>query len=80
MPYALIRDFLPAELVVIVDVKKVTKVEAPSGDEITTNVYVAEAEVVETLKSDRTPTPEKRKIVIVGSTIPESSAIWKPIE
>lgn len=69
-----------AALVVIVDVKKVTKVEVATGDDQTSNVYVAEAEVLQTLKSDHSPTPEKRKIAIVGSTIPMSSAVWEPIE
>lgn len=67
-------------LVVIVEVKKVTKVEVATGDGQVSNVYVAEAEVLQTLKSDYNPTPEKRKIAIVGSTIPNSSAVWGPIE
>lgn len=70
-----------AALVVIIDVKKVTKVEVSTGDAgQTSDVYVAEADVLQTLKSDRTPTPEKRKIAVVGSTIPRSSAALKPIE
>ena len=32
------------------------------------------------IKSDLSPIPEKRKIAIVGSTIPLSSAVWEPIE
>ncbi len=62
------------------EVKNVTKVEVSTGDNQTSNVYVAEAEVLQTLKSDHNPTPEKRKIAIVGSTIPNSSAVWEPIE
>ena len=79
--FAPIKDFYDgAALVVIVEVKKVTKVEVSTGDDQTSNVYVAEAEVLQTLKSDHHPTPEKRKIAIVGSTIPMSSAVWEPIE
>jgi hypothetical protein len=70
-----------AALVVIVEVKKVTKVEVSTGAAgQTSEVYVAEAEVLQTLKSDHTPTPEKRKIAVVGSTIPRSSAAMRPIE
>lgn len=76
-----IKDFYDgAELVVVVDVKKVTKVEVSTGAGRVSNVYVAEAEVLRTLKSDRSPVPEKRRIAIVGSTIPMSSAVWEPIE
>ena len=76
-----IRDFFDrAALVAVVDVKKVTKVEVSTGHEHISNVYVAEAEVEQTLKSDESPTPDKRKIAIVGSTIPMSSAVWRPIE
>ena len=79
--FAPIKDFYDgAELVVIVEVKKVTKVEVATGDDQTSNVYVAEAEILQTLKFDHSPTPEKRKIAIVGSTIPMSSAVWEPIE
>jgi hypothetical protein len=75
-----IKDFYGgAALVVVVDVKKVTKVEVSTGDDQVSDVYVAEAVVLQTLKSDHTPTPEKRKIAIVGSTIPVSSAVWEPI-
>ena len=69
-----------AALVAVVDVKKVTRVEVSTGKGQTSDVYVAEAEVLQTLKSDHDPTPEKRKIAIVGSTIPMSSAVWRPIE
>jgi hypothetical protein len=76
-----IKDFYDgAALVVIIEVKNVTKVEVSTGDDQTSDVYVAEAEVLQTLKSDHNPTPEKRKIAIVGSTIPMSSAVWEPIE
>ncbi|MES2661162.1 MAG: hypothetical protein V4689_21250 [Verrucomicrobiota bacterium] len=79
--FAPTKDFYDrAALVVIVDVKKVTKVEVSTGDGQSSDVYVAEAEVLQTLKSDHNPTPEKRKIAIVGSTIPMSSAVWEPIE
>jgi hypothetical protein len=79
--FAPIKDFLNrAGLVVIVDVKKVTEVTVSTGDGQTTKIYVAEAEVAQTLKSDVTPTPSKRRIAIVGSTIPMSSAVWTPIE
>lgn len=64
----------------IVDVKKVTKVSVPTGEGQSSDVYVAEAEVEQTLKSNYNPTPEKRKIAIVGSTIPQSSAVSEPIE
>ena len=69
-----------AALVVILDVKKVTKVEVSTGDDQTSDVYVAEVEVLQTLKSDYNPTPKKRTIAVVGSTIPNSSAVWRPIE
>ena len=79
--FAPIKDFYDgAVLVVILEVKKVTNVEVATGDDQTSNVYVAEAEILQTLKSDHSPTPEKRKIAIVGSTIPMSSAVWEPIE
>ena len=69
-----------AALVAIVEVQKVTQVEVATGGDQTSIVYVAEAEVLQTLKSDLSPIPEKRKIAIVGSTIPLSSAVWEPIE
>lgn len=76
-----IKDFFDgAALVVVVDVKKVTKVEIPTGGNQIANVYVAEAEVLQTLKTDHWPTPKNRKIAIIGSTIPRSSAVWQPIE
>ncbi|WP_038169602.1 hypothetical protein [Verrucomicrobium sp. BvORR106] len=79
--FAPIKDFLDrAGLVVVVDVKKVTEVTVPTGDDQASKIYVAEAEVLQTLKSDVSPTPNKRKIAIVGSTIPMSSAVWTPIE
>lgn len=68
-----------AALVVVVDVKKVTEVTVSTGNDLTSIVYVAEADVLQTLKSDHTPTPLHRKIAIVGSTIPMSSAVWQPI-
>ncbi len=76
-----VKDFYDSSaLVVIMDVKKVTQVEVPTGDDQTSIVYVAAAEVLETIKSDQNPTPENRKIALVGSTIPRSSAVWEPIE
>ena len=79
--FAPVKDFFNhAALVVIVDVKKVTEVVVSTGENQTSNVYVAEAEVLQTLKSDHTPTPEKRRIAIVSSTIPMSSAVWEPIK
>ena len=76
-----IKDFVDhSALVVIVDVKRVSKVEVSTEPHQMSIVYVAEADVLQTLKSDCRPIPEKRKIAIVGSTIPMSSAVWKPIE
>ncbi len=76
-----VKDFYDgASLVAIVDVIKVTTVEVPTGAGQETHVYVAEAEVLQTLKSDLSPIPEKRRIVIVGSSIPLSSAAWRPLE
>lgn len=69
-----------ASLVAVVDVNKVTKVDVATGDNTHSSVFVAEAQVLETLKSDISPVPEKRRIAIVGSTIPNSSAVWRPIE
>ena len=76
-----IKDFYDgAALVAVVDMKKVTRVEVSTGKGQTSDVYVAEAEVLQTLKSDLNPAPEKRTIAIVASTIPSSSAVWRPIE
>lgn len=69
-----------AVLVAVVEIKTVTEVTVPTGEYQTSNVYVAEADVVQTIKSDYSPIPEKRKIAIVGSTIPMSSAVWEPIK
>lgn len=69
-----------ATLVAVIEVKKVTKVVVSTGEGQTSDVYVAEAEVLQTLKSDITPIPQKRTIAVVGSTIPMSSAVWRPIE
>ena len=69
-----------ADLVAVVRVNKVTKVVVPTGGNQTSDVYVAEAEVLQTLKSDLMPVKENRKIAIVGSTIPMSSAVWEPIK
>ncbi len=76
-----VKDFYDgASLVAIIDVQKVDKIEVSTGDEQETDVYVAEAEVLQTLKSDLSPTPENRRIAIVGSTIPRSSAVWQPLK
>ncbi len=69
-----------ANLVAIVEVKTVTVIEVQTGDHETSKVYVAEAEVLQALKSDLSPSPLKRRIAIVGSTIEMSSAVWRPIE
>jgi hypothetical protein len=69
-----------AHLVAVVDVTEVTRVDVSTGEGQLTCVYVAEAVVEETIKSDRYPVPRTRKIAIVGSTIPYSSAVYKPIE
>ncbi|MGJ8649178.1 MAG: hypothetical protein ACSHX4_02350 [Opitutaceae bacterium] len=75
------KDFFDgAALVAVIDVKKVTKVEVSTGKGQTSDVYVAQAEVLQTLKSDYSPTPKERTIAVVGSTIPMSSAVWEPIE
>lgn len=79
--FAPVKDFYDgASLVVIVDVKKVTRVEISTGGDQTSDVYVAEAAVLQTLKSDHTPPPQERTIAVVASTIPMSSAVWRPIE
>ncbi|MGJ8653831.1 MAG: hypothetical protein ACSHX8_11200 [Opitutaceae bacterium] len=76
-----IKDFIDgAVLVAVIDVTKVTKVEVSTGNGQTSDVYVAHAEVLQTLKSDYSPTPKKRTIAVVGSTIPMSSAVWEPIK
>ena len=69
-----------AALVAIVDVTKVTAIDVPTGNGQVSTVYVAEAEVVQTLKSDQTPDTDGRRIAVVGSTVPRSSAAWQPIE
>jgi hypothetical protein len=69
-----------AHLVAVVEVTEVTRVDVSTGEGQLTSVYVARAVVEETIKSDRYPTPRDRKIAIVGSTIPFSSAVWRPIE
>lgn len=76
------KDFYDrAALVAVVDVKEVTKVEISTGEEgQTSDVYVAKAELQQTLKPDFSPTSKKRTIAIVGSTIPMSSAVWRPIK
>ncbi|MDP0491183.1 MAG: hypothetical protein Q7Q71_09070 [Verrucomicrobiota bacterium JB023] len=59
---------------------QVTRVEVLIGEDQTSDVYVAKAEVLQTLRLDHNPAPEKRTISIVASTIPGSSAVWHPIE
>lgn len=79
--FAPVKDFVDgAALVAVLEVKKVTMVEVSTGEDQVSRVYVAEAEVLQTLKSDLTPIPAKRKIAIVGSEIPYSSAVWEPIK
>lgn len=75
------KDFYDrAALVAVVDVKEVTKVEVSTGEGQISDVYVAKAELLQTLKPDFSPTSKKRTIAIVGSTIPMSSAVWRPIK
>jgi hypothetical protein len=69
-----------AHLVALVEVNEVTKVDVPTGEHSITSVFVAEARVLETIKTDRSPVPQDRRIAIVGSTIPYSSAVWQPIK
>ena len=78
---AMVEDFYDrASLVAVVEVKEVTEVRVPTGEGQFSVIYVAAADVVETLKSDHHPIPRARKIAIVASTIPNSSAVWRPIE
>lgn len=75
-----VKDFYDgAGLVAVIDVTKVSKVVVSTGGGQTSDVYVAEAEVLQTLKPDLFPIPKKRTIAVVGSTIPLSSAVWRPI-
>ena len=77
------EDLKKSSLVALVEVTEVQKVEVPAmlGDlRNPTVVYVATAQVVQTIKTDHFPTPEKRTICIVGSTKPRSTAVWRPIE
>ena len=57
-----------------------TVVEVATSENQTSVIYVAEAKVLQTLKPDLVPLPEERTIAIVGSTVPMSSAVWRPIE
>ena len=81
-----VKDFYDgALLVAVIEVKEVTRVVVPTraggvGEGQTSDVYVAQAEVLQTLKSDYMPISKKRCIAVVGSTIPMSSAVWRPIE
>ncbi|MEM7476185.1 MAG: hypothetical protein AAF483_14415 [Planctomycetota bacterium] len=78
-----IKDLAESVLVAVVEVKSVTRVDI---DEIhgplktKTAVFVAQAEVITTIKTDHFPAPEKRTITIVSSTRPSTSAVWRPIE
>ena len=77
------EDLKKSSLVALVEVTEVQKVEVPAmlGDlKNPTVVYVATARVIQTIKTDHFPTPEKRTICIVGSTKPRSTAVWRPIE
>ena len=69
-----------SDLVAVVDVTKVTQVDVSTGDHQVSRVFVAAAKIQDTLKSDITPTPKDRRIAIVGSTIPRSTAVWRPIK
>lgn len=69
-----------SSLIVIVEVKKVTEVEVPTGDGQVSRIHVAHAEIQQTIKSDITPIEKNRQIAIVGSSIPWSKAVWMPIE
>jgi hypothetical protein len=75
-----------SHLVAVIEVGKVTEVEVPTGEHSVSKVYVAEAEIIESIEADRPPdlikkdTPRmQRKIALVGSSIPNSSAVWEPI-
>ena len=69
-----------SSLVAVVEVTKVTQVDVPTGDGQFSSIYVAAAKAQVTLKSDFTPRPNGREIAIIGSTIPRSSAVWRPIK
>ena len=70
----------PSHLVAVVEVKEVTQVDVSTGRGQLTSVYVAQAAVEQHIKPDIFPAPGDRTIAIVGSTVPRSSAVWKPIE
>lgn len=67
-------------LIGVIDVRDVTRIDVQLSELEATNVFVVKAEVAETIKSDRQPPPVDRMITIVGSTIPNSTAVWRPIE
>ena len=76
-----------SSLVVVVKVKSVKPVEVPTvGDGGSRIIYVAEAEVLQTLKGGAFPIAEGeegasgKSIAIAGSVIPRSSAVWQPID
>jgi hypothetical protein len=75
------KDFVDGALLVgVVKVTKVSKIEVPTLRGQISNIYVAEAEIVETVKNDYPDSIKQRRIAIVASTVPRSSAVWQPIE
>ena len=77
------EDLKNSSVVAVVEVTDVKKVEVPASLrelENPTVVYVATARLIQTIKTDHFPAPEKRTICIVGSTKPRSTAVWRPIE
>ncbi len=67
-------------LIAVVEVTKVTQTEAPTDPEHVVRIQIAEAVVKKTVKSDYTPVTEGRRIAIVGSTLPRTSAAFRPIK
>lgn len=73
-------------LVAVIEVGKVTEVEVPTGPYSMTKVHVAEAKIIEKIEADRpteilkkNPPATRQRIALVGSSIPNSSAVWEPI-
>ncbi|MDP7020724.1 MAG: hypothetical protein QGG36_33365 [Pirellulaceae bacterium] len=69
-----------SDFIAVVKVTKVVVVDVPTGGGRVSRVYVAEAEVEQSIKPASAAKAEKTRIAIVGSTIPRSSAVWQPIE
>ncbi len=69
-----------AHLIAEVNVTNVTRVDVPTAKGQLTSVYVAEAAIVQTIKPVREPTPANRKLAIVASTLPRTSAVFRPIQ